>query len=86
MDVPATELRAFLDRTGVEAVSGYTTDVDWLASMAFEVMYLGTLLEQIGDKYVQADGMRICRDLMANSEHTKGLGKALGFRMSVKGD
>ncbi len=77
MDVSASELRGFLEGTGVEAVSGYTKDVDWLASMAFEVMYLGTLLERIGDKDIQADDMRICRDFMANSEHTKGLGEAL---------
>ena len=86
MDVPASELRAFLEGTGVEAVSGYTVDVDWLASMAFDVMYLGTLLDVIGDKYVRGNGMRTCRDLMSNSEHTKGLGEALGFRMAVKGD
>ena len=86
MDAAVSELRAFLEGTGAEAVSGYTTDVDWLASMAFDVMYLGTLLEQVGSKYVRADGMRICRDLLANSEHTKGLGKALGFRMAVNGD
>lgn len=61
-------------------------EVDWLASMAFDVMYLGTLLEKIGGKFIRADDMRICRDLMANSEHTKGLGEALGFRMAVKGD
>ena len=86
MDAPDTELRAFLEGTGVEAVSGYSTDVDWLASMAFEVMYLGTVLEQTGDRYLQADRMRISRDRMANSPHTKELGKALGFRMAIKGD
>ena len=86
MDVPDSQLAAFVEGTGVEAVSGYSSDVDWLASMALDVMYLGTVLEKTGSKYVRADTMRLCRDRMLNSSYTKELCKALGFRMAIKGD
>ncbi len=86
MNVRESELSVFLERTGVEAVSGYTTDVDWVASMAFELMYLGCVLEQTGKHYLRAEKMRICRDQMANSQYTRELAKKLGFRMAVRGD
>ncbi len=37
---PVRELRAFLHKTGAEAVAGYTREVDWVESSAFELMFL----------------------------------------------
>lgn len=33
-----SQCRAFLDKTGAQAVSGFTKDVDWFESMAFELL------------------------------------------------
>ena len=84
MRTDAAGVEEFLQQTGLEGVSGYTTDVEWIESMAFEVMYLTYLLEQVGNHYVKADHLRLCRDKLANSPYAKALSEVLGFSLKVR--
>jgi len=34
------KIRDFMDKTGAAVVTGYTKDVDWIESAAFEMTYL----------------------------------------------
>lgn len=86
MDAPTLDIARFVADTGIEAVSGYATDVDWIPSMAFELMYLDTVLSGTGSGYVDRNKMRICRDRLSNSAYSKELATSLGFRMAIKGD
>ena len=81
--VDRTDLAAFLDSTGFAAVSGYREEVDWIESLAFDMMYLSTLFDVTGSDYISADKMRICRDRLTNSGATQGLCDALGFQITV---
>ena len=43
LDVETDQLKEFLRRTGARAVCGYTKDVDWLQSAAFDFLLLNEL-------------------------------------------
>lgn len=43
MAIHGTKLRTFLKKTGAQAVIGYTRDVDWLESTAFELLLIDAL-------------------------------------------
>ena len=86
MSTPAESVADFLERSGLEGASGYTTDVDWVESMAFEVSYFNSLLAELGKGYLYAKHLRLCRDRVGNSPYTTALSRALGFTLAVKGD
>ena len=86
IDLETAELASFIDHTGLAGVSGYTKDVEWMASLAFEILYMDTLLEATGDAYIRPEHLRVCRDRLTNDQHAKGLVDALGFRMVIKED
>ena len=89
MDAADSDLEAFLKETRVEAISGYTRDVGWMASTAFDLMYLDALLTEIAaDEIdgVEARTARLCRDRLLNSAETKDFATSLGFRMVTKDD
>ena len=69
-------LDEFVDTTGVLAVCGFTKDVDWLESAAFDVLVLGRLQ---GASFLRRDSMRkFERELNCMAP---GLYRRLGFRM-----
>ena len=43
MSAPGERLQSFLASSGAVAMCGYTEDVDWLESAAFDLLLLGTL-------------------------------------------
>jgi hypothetical protein len=73
MAVPDKELRAFVRRTDVRAVLGYTKKVDWLESAAFDYILLPLLLDRTYTKTVYGT---LARD------HA-GFVKGLGFRLAT---
>ncbi|MDE0062856.1 MAG: hypothetical protein OXP09_22880 [Gammaproteobacteria bacterium] len=86
MDAEPADITAFLERTKLEAISGYAADVDWVPSMAFEFLYFSQLLERIKQRYLRVDTMRNCRDWAAHDRYCASLATALQFRISVNGD
>lgn len=88
MDVGDLEITDFLAATKVEAVSGYARDVGWMASLAFDLMYLDALLERNADtdEGVPAETASRCRDHLLHYCETKGFAESLGFRMVTKDD
>ena len=74
--VHGRELTKFLTRTRALAVSGFTKDVDWLQSAAFEMLMLGRLQEA---SFRQADSMRKFDEDLKKA--APGLYKHLGYRM-----
>jgi len=64
-----------LTKTGALAVSGYTKDVGWMQSAAFEVFLLSTM-QYNGRTRAGAKAIRDRIDVAANKQ-----AKELGFRM-----
>ncbi len=83
--VEGGDLGDFLERTKLEAVTGYATDVDWIESLAFDLVFLDTLLGGVGNKWIKSDQLRICRDKLMQS-NSWGLGGSLGFRFHIRDD
>ena len=72
-------LNGFLRRTGALAVCGYTEDVDWLESTAFDLLVLGDL------QYVSFQQARYIQKLERTlKEQAPELMKKLGFRIKVR--
>jgi hypothetical protein len=70
-------LRSFLRRTQALAVCGYRSDVDWLASVAFDLLFLG----QTQFNAFTVAGMRAIERRIL--EDAGGLARKLGFHMVV---
>ena len=68
-------INSFLNHTGAVAVCGYTNEVDWLDSTAFELLLLGSLQEYSFTKR----GLRAMETNLR--DRVPGLAKALGFRI-----
>lgn len=66
------ELQQFCQETGAKAIAGYTTDVDWLESSAFELLLLADL--------AHSDRMKPAYDRMVRKY--PDFTRRLGFRMS----
>ena len=83
----STGFRDFRERTGFEAISGYRRDVDWIKSMAFDLLYLDVLIEAAtrerrdqGVKHQPLDAYfmeTVAGELEERSWY--GLGMSLGF-------
>ena len=94
MGAADSDLADFVAATQVEAVSGHVQDVGWMASMAFDLMYLDALLYELGRQPVDANGndgvdartARLCRDRLLNSAESKDFAQSLGFKMVTKED
>ncbi len=67
------DLRRFCRVSGVSGLSGYTTDVDWTASAAFDLLLLGELLQSRRTKPTYDRMLRLYPDLAAR----------LGLRMAT---
>ena len=67
--VPKRQLQEFCQQTGAKAIAGYTADIDWFESAAFELLLFATLA-----KYQRIDAInRALRNRHA------GLLRQLGF-------
>lgn len=77
LDVHGRELNAFLDRTRALAVCGFKTDVDWLQSVAFEMLVMGGLQEV---SFTRPGMGKFEREL---KEAAYGLSRNLDFRIKI---
>ncbi len=66
------ELQTFCRSTGVRAITGYTKDIEWLESSAFELLLIPDVIHAVKLKSSYDRMFRIYPDLA----------KRLGFRMS----
>jgi len=79
----------FRERTGFEAISGYRRDVDWIKSMAFDLLYLDLVLATAMRRSkrhqpLDADFMEtVAGELEERSWY--GLGMSLGFGIETGG-
>jgi hypothetical protein len=71
-------LNQFIQRTGALAVCGYSAEVDWTISTAFEVILFYRMQRRA---FNRMGAMRIHRDV---DKLAKGLVQKLGFRMKVR--
>ena len=75
--VHGSRLNRFLRQTGALAVCGYTSQVEWLESAAFDVIVLGRLQKA---SFLRTSSLRRFDDELKKT--ATGLYKHLGFRMS----
>lgn len=77
LDIHGRTINNFLRKTGAIAVLGYTKDVDWLISSAFDVLLMNELqmepLDSIGIKDIYATIIK----------EYKSLAKKIDFRMVI---
>lgn len=78
MDVNGNRLNRFLDRTGLVAVTGFRTEVDYLESGAFELLLFSSLQK---NAFTVPGANAVLKRLEARA---KGLIEYLGFRMWVR--
>jgi hypothetical protein len=76
--IHGNELKGILKRTGAKAVCGYTCEVDWLESTAFDTMLLG----QFQCNAITSSGLRAVQSRIRKIAKT--LVDRLEFRMVVK--
>ena len=72
LDAEPTALKTFCRESGAKAIAGYTRDVDWIESAAFELLMLSSLLETTNTTPLHDRMVR---------EHPR-LTTKLGFRMA----
>ena len=75
--VHGAKLKKFLSRTAALAICGYTKEVDWLESAAFDALVLGRLQNT---SFRRSSSMRKFDEELRKT--ASGLYKHLGFRMS----
>lgn len=83
VDVENKDTKELGKLTGVSAVSGYATDVDWMYSLAFELLYFETIQWiqwQRDYSRLSRDRMRECRTLL-NKKAYVSLRHELGFNV-----
>ena len=86
------ECRALLEKTGLEAVSGYSKDVYWIPSLAFEMLYMQFLQHALVNSAsvtgtgIDEDVLVECRDRIFDSRMCSGLVDHLGFRLITRAD
>ncbi|MDE0050465.1 MAG: hypothetical protein OXO52_11805 [Rhodospirillales bacterium] len=82
LDLETPVANNFLVQTAASAVSGYTEEVDWIQSLAFDLMYLERM--QYGGMYnLTPNVMNGCRDALMHESPYISLRRHLGFRLHV---
>lgn len=81
MGIHGNRINRFLEQTGALAVSGYTTDVDWLVSAAFELLFFA---EMQGNVFFVSGAKAIRKRIMSMRGETGQLAKRLNFRMVIR--
>lgn len=83
VDPEDKDVREFGKLTGVSALSGYDKDVDWMYSLAFELLYFETILWiQRKREWLSRDRMKECRKELDRKAYSS-LRKELGFNVLV---
>ena len=80
MDSPET-VKKFKEDVGASCVSGYTEEVDYAPSWAFELMYLDLLSSRMSEPNVNAHTLRELFGEIQEDPKYSGLAEALGFKM-----
>ena len=84
------ECRDLLEKTGLEAISGYSKDVYWIPSLAFEMLYMQflqhTMTSSASNEGVDEEVLAECRDRILDSRMCSGLVDHLGFRLITRAD
>lgn len=80
MDSPET-VEEFKEAVGASCVSGYSKEVDYAPSWAFELMYLDLLSNHMSANEVNADTLCDLDKTIKEKKKYKGLAKSLGFKM-----
>ena len=82
--------RDFLYNSGLAGVSGYSKDVDWIPSLAFEMLYIRFIQEAMehsnSKKGIDEAILVECRNRLLDSRMCSGLIDHLGFRMITRAD
>ena len=86
--------RNFFQETSVQAISGYSKDIPWIESLAFELIYIRVLQEVMTNNEeplcknggITSDIVDECRSRILDSRKCHGLIDALGFRMITASD
>ena len=81
LNVDDEKLSSFLRKTGAMAICGYKEEVDWVESMAFDLLFLGKLQ---WETLRRRDNMRHFNTSLKNLP--PGLYRNLGFRMIVRAE
>ena len=74
--------RNFLDITGARSVSGYDKVVDWMESIAFELLFLARM-QKGGQLTLTSNVMNNCRNDVMNKSPYKEFRKHLGFNIWI---
>ena len=84
------DCRDLLDKTGLEAISGYSKDVYWTQSLAFEMLYMQFLQRELmvstSTSGADEEALSECRDRIFDSRMCAGLVDHLGFRFITRAD
>lgn len=73
---------AFRSRSGFEAVSGYNRDIDWIKSLAFDMLYLNHAISNSPPSGLSAEYMEdVHCELRERSWY--GLGYSMGFHIET---
>lgn len=84
------ECRDLFEKSGVEAISGFSKDIYWIPSLAFEMLYMQFLQQALAhsasDEGANEDILAECRDRMFDSRMCSGLIDHLGFRLVTRAD
>ena len=73
----------FLNKTDASAVSGYMKDVDWMESMALDLLLLESL-QFGGNKQITSDVVKSCRDGLTKNPAYLAFSKSLGFTLAIR--
>ena len=82
--------RSLLQTSGLQGISGYSKDVDWIRSFAFEMLYMQFLQRAMTASWskqgLDEETLAECRDRISDSRMCSGLIDHLGFRMVTRAD
>ena len=84
---------SLLKASGLQGISGYSKDVDWIQSFAFEMLYMKFLQEVLIDREpyhsdggISEESLAKCYERLFDSRMCSGLIDHLGFRMITRAD
>ena len=90
LNVRDDECRDLFEMSGVEAISGYSKDIYWIPSLAFEMLYMQFLQQALAhsasDEGIDQEILAQCHDRMFDSRMCSGLIDHLGFRLVTRAD
>ena len=80
VDVDNDSIESFLEETGALCVSGYREDVDWVQSMAFEVLYMEQV-QLAAHTHLNKGNMQTVNKILRDYSPYAELRQHLGFSM-----